>query len=122
MPRARSCERSLAVRSVARIVRSLCQHARPWRSYTLTQSGEQAAEAPARGPRAQLVLTASLTLFVELALIRWLGANVLYLAYFSNVVLLGSFLGIGAGFLWASRRPPGRCSSSPRRRSPPSSC
>ena len=59
---------------------------------------------PARGPRAQLVLTASLTLFVELALIRWLGANVVYLAYFSNIVLLGSFLGIGAGFLWASRR------------------
>src|SRR4026209_2729298 len=42
-------------------------------------------------------------LFVELALIRWLGANVLYLAYFSNVVLLGSFLGIGLGFLWTSR-------------------
>ena len=61
-------------------------------------------------------------LFVELALIRWLGANVLYLAYFSNVVLLGSFLGIGAGFLWASRAPAGRCSRSPRRRSPRSSC
>ena len=62
------------------------------------------AAAPARGSRAQLVLTAFLTLFVELALIRWLGANVVYLAYFSNIVLLGSFLGIGAGFLWASRR------------------
>lgn len=49
------------------------------------------------------MLTAFLMLFVELALIRWLGANVLYLAYFSNVVLLGSFLGIGAGFLWANR-------------------
>ena len=53
--------------------------------------------------RAQLVLAAFLMLFVELALIRWLGANVLYLAYFSNVVLLGSFLGIGLGFLWTSR-------------------
>jgi SAM-dependent methyltransferase len=53
--------------------------------------------------RGQLVLTAFLMLFVELALIRWLGANVLYLAYFSNVVLLGSFLGIGLGFLWTSR-------------------
>ena len=42
-------------------------------------------------------------LFVELALIRWLGANVLYLAYFSNVVLLGSFLGIGLGFLYSHR-------------------
>jgi SAM-dependent methyltransferase len=53
--------------------------------------------------RARLVLAAFLMLFVELALIRWLGANVLYLAYFSNVVLLGSFLGIGLGFLWTSR-------------------
>lgn len=57
----------------------------------------------ARALRAQLVLAAFLMLFVELALIRWLGANVLYLAYFSNVVLLGSFLGIGLGFLWTSR-------------------
>jgi hypothetical protein len=53
--------------------------------------------------RARLVLLAFLMLFIELALIRWLGANVLYLAYFSNIVLLGSFLGIGLGFLRASR-------------------
>jgi SAM-dependent methyltransferase len=38
-------------------------------------------------------------LFLELALIRWLGASVIHLSYFSNFVLLGSFLGIGAGFL-----------------------
>ena len=43
-------------------------------------------------------------LFVELALIRWLGSNVLYLSYFSNFVLLGSFLGIGVGFLRAKSR------------------
>ncbi|MDR2986774.1 MAG: hypothetical protein LBV34_18245 [Nocardiopsaceae bacterium] len=40
-------------------------------------------------------------LFVELALIRWLGANIVYLSYYSNFVLLGSFLGIGLGFLRA---------------------
>lgn len=40
-------------------------------------------------------------LFLELALIRWLGANVLYLSFFSNLVLLGSFLGIGIAFLAA---------------------
>ncbi|MEA2461867.1 MAG: hypothetical protein QOH90_2044 [Actinomycetota bacterium] len=40
-------------------------------------------------------------LFVELALIRWTGSNVVYLSYFSNFVLLGSFLGIGIGFLRA---------------------
>ena len=38
-------------------------------------------------------------LFVELALIRWTGSNIVHLSYFSNFVLLGSFLGIGAGFL-----------------------
>ena len=54
-----------------------------------------------RMPRTRLVLLAFLMLFVELTLIRWLGANVLYLAYFSNIVLLGSFLGIGLGFLRA---------------------
>src|SRR5438270_3951090 len=43
-------------------------------------------------------------LFVELALIRWTGSRVVYLSYFSNFVLLGSFLGIGLGFLPARRR------------------
>lgn len=49
--------------------------------------------------RARLILLSFLMLFVELALIRWSGANVIYLSYFSNFVLLGSFLGIGIGFL-----------------------
>jgi spermidine synthase len=53
--------------------------------------------------RPRLVLLSFLMLFVELAIIRWSGANVVYLAYFSNLVLLGSFLGIGLGFLWAGR-------------------
>lgn len=53
--------------------------------------------------RLRLVALCFLMLFVELALIRWLGGNVLYLAYFSNIVLLGSFLGIGLGFLLAKR-------------------
>ncbi|OYW44123.1 MAG: spermidine synthase [Sphingomonadales bacterium 12-68-11] len=52
-----------------------------------------------RGAAIRLISAAFLMLFVELALIRWLGANVVHLSYFSNFVLLGSFLGIGAGFL-----------------------
>ena len=43
--------------------------------------------------RLRLVLLSFLMLFVELALIRWAGSDVLYLSYFSNFVLLGSFLG-----------------------------
>lgn len=51
--------------------------------------------------RWRLLLSSALMLFVELALIRWLGANIVHLSYFSNFVLLGSFLGIGLGFLRA---------------------
>ena len=47
----------------------------------------------------RLVLGSALMLFLELALIRWLGSNIVHLSYFSNFVLLGSFLGIGLGFL-----------------------
>lgn len=56
-----------------------------------------------RALRIRLIVLTFVMLFVELALIRWLGGNVLYLSYFSNIVLLGSFLGVGLGFLWASR-------------------
>ena len=57
----------------------------------------------------RLVMGSALMLFLELALIRWLGANILHLSYFSNIVLLGSFLGIGLGFLRAKpgAPPPG---------------
>jgi hypothetical protein len=41
-------------------------------------------------------------LFLELALIRWTAANIVHLGYFSNFVLLGSFLGVGVGFLRAA--------------------
>ena len=51
----------------------------------------------------RLLLGSALMLFLELALIRWLGANIVHLSYFSNFVLLGSFLGIGLGFLIARK-------------------
>jgi hypothetical protein len=52
-------------------------------------------------PQHRLLLASGLMLFLELALIRWLGSNVVHLSYFTNFVLLGSFLGIGLGFLLA---------------------
>src|SRR4051794_27212037 len=61
----------------------------------------ESTQPPARAWR--LVVASTLMLFVELALIRWTGANVLHLSYFSNFVLLGSFLGIGLGFLRSTR-------------------
>jgi SAM-dependent methyltransferase len=47
----------------------------------------------------RLFLLSFLLLFVELVLIRWTAAFVVYLSYFTNFVLLASFLGIGVGFL-----------------------
>jgi tRNA1(Val) A37 N6-methylase TrmN6 len=52
--------------------------------------------------RWRLGLASALMLFLELTLIRWLGSNLVHLSYFSNFVLMGSFLGIGLGFLRAS--------------------
>ncbi|WP_244190517.1 spermidine synthase [Streptomyces caeruleatus] len=60
----------------------------------MTKSGQSAFSV-----RWRLVLASTTMLFVELALIRWAGANVVHLSYFSNFILLGSFLGIGIGFL-----------------------
>src|SRR5687768_11139879 len=53
---------------------------------------------------ARLFVSSFLVLFLEIALIRWMPAYVRLLAYFSNFILLASFLGIGIGCLLASSR------------------
>src|SRR2546428_3821591 len=60
--------------------------------------------ARAQPQRVRLLALSFLMLFVELALIRWTGSNILYLSYFSNYILLASFLGIGLGFLRSNAR------------------
>src|SRR5689334_12854770 len=50
-----------------------------------------------------LFLISLLLLFLELASIRWFPAHVLYLTFFSNAVLLASFLGMSLGCLMAKR-------------------
>ncbi len=49
--------------------------------------------------RVRLFLTSGTLLFVELLLIRWVPANVRYIGFFSNFLLMASFLGIGLGIL-----------------------
>jgi SAM-dependent methyltransferase len=51
-----------------------------------------------------LFLVSLLILFLELAAIRWFPAHVLYLTFFTNVVLLASFLGMSVGCLAATHR------------------
>jgi SAM-dependent methyltransferase len=53
--------------------------------------------------RIDLFLVSILVLFLELACIRWFPAHVLFLTFFTNTVLLASFLGMSVGCLAAGR-------------------
>jgi SAM-dependent methyltransferase len=53
---------------------------------------------------ARLYLTSTTLLFVELLLIRWIPANAVYVGFFSNFLLMASFLGIGLGILLGRAR------------------
>ena len=58
---------------------------------------------PLAGPTVQLFLTSFTLLFVELTLIRWIPSLVTYVGFFSNFLLMASFLGIGLGILLGRR-------------------
>src|SRR5271166_6608326 len=51
-----------------------------------------------------LFLISFLILFFELTCIRWFGSTVVYLTFFTNIVLLATFLGMSVGCLAASGR------------------
>ena len=54
-------------------------------------------------PGVRLFLTSAAILFVELLVIRWIPAEVRYVGFFSNFLLMASFLGIGLGLLLGRR-------------------
>jgi len=56
-----------------------------------------------RGVRLRIFLLSFTLLFFELLCIRWIPAYVRYLSYFTNFILLASFLGMGLGILAARR-------------------
>src|SRR5947209_6352582 len=56
-----------------------------------------------RGHHIDLFLISFLTLFFELACIRWFGGTVVFLTFFTNIVLMACFLGMSVGCLAASR-------------------
>jgi hypothetical protein len=72
-----------------------------WRRRTAAQ------EIPAPGCEhwswKQLILASFLTLFAELALIRWIGTEIRIFAYVKNLTLLLCFLGFGMGCALARR-------------------
>jgi spermidine synthase len=58
-----------------------------------------------RDRRVDLFLVSFLLLFLELASIRFFGSSVVFLTFFTNLVLLGCFLGMSVGCLaaWSKR-------------------
>src|SRR5438105_6284010 len=58
----------------------------------------------ARRPHRELFLISFLILFFELVCIRWFGSTVVFLTFFTNIILLASFLGMSVGCLIASKR------------------
>jgi hypothetical protein len=63
----------------------------------VSTSGAGSKPGPGRADQARLVFSSFLMLFVELALIRWITANNVYVTEATNFVLLASYLGIGIG-------------------------
>ena len=59
---------------------------------------------PARKPYTDLFFVSFAILFLELACIRWFGSAVLFLTFFTNIVLFACFLGMSVGLLATSRR------------------
>ncbi len=71
-----------------------------------TVSAPDPVSAPAEPRRAylDLFLISFVILFFELACIRWFGSTVVFLTFFTNIVLMACFLGMSVGCLAASRR------------------
>jgi SAM-dependent methyltransferase len=72
-----------------------------------TEPGTKGAFAlrPARlRPTVELFMISFLVLFLELAWIRWLGSVVMFLSFFTNIVLMACFLGVSVGCLAAVRK------------------
>jgi hypothetical protein len=54
-------------------------------------------------PHLRLFALSFLALFLELTIIRWVPGSVKLVAYYANLMLMSSFLGIGLGSMLAER-------------------
>ena len=63
-----------------------------WRMIRCLESGAARASI-------ELFVISFLVLFFELACIRWFGSTVIFLTFFTNIVLMACFLGVSVGCL-----------------------
>jgi hypothetical protein len=65
----------------------------------LNEVAEGAGNAPARRALLNLFVISFVVLFVEMALIRYVGSQTRIFAFYKNIPLIGAFLGLGSGCL-----------------------
>jgi SAM-dependent methyltransferase len=58
---------------------------------------------PERWPGLRLIAVSFVALFLELMLIRWVPSQVRLVAYYANLILISSFLGLGLGAMGSGR-------------------
>lgn len=80
-----------------------CRHRMPNSTTTDPQAINLSSQL-SRFPGLQLFAISFAALFLELMVIRWVPAVVRFVAYYSNLLLISSFLGLGLGALMARRR------------------
>jgi hypothetical protein len=66
--------------------------------------GSDAIASPERFAGTRLFAFSFMALFLELMMIRWTPAVVDFVAYYSNLMLISSFLGLGLGAMLAGRK------------------
>src|SRR5882757_1137828 len=65
---------------------------------------EPKLEAPGRiPPKWQMFILSFTSLFLELMVIRWVPSQVRLVAYYANLMLVSSFLGLGIGAMLSGR-------------------
>ena len=67
-------------------------------------AGATSSRLGGRSASIELFLVSFMILFLELACIRWLGSTVVFLTFFTNIVLMACFLGVSVGCLAAERK------------------
>ena len=76
-------------------------HSAPSDPAVRAEAGARSSSLRACG---ELFVISFLILFFELACIRWFGSTVIFLTFFTNIVLMACFLGVSVGCLAAGRR------------------
>jgi hypothetical protein len=66
---------------------------------------DQVSRPAGRAAAVRLFALSFLSLFLELMVIRWVPGSVRLVRYYTNLMLISSFLGIGLGVMLAERRP-----------------